>query len=302
MDGLRVKFDFSGARVLVTGGSNGIGLGIATAFAESGAEVTITGRRGSAAEYDHDLSAFSFESLDVRESAALDALAASQDRLDVLVNNAGLMATPEQRTTQGFEMQFGVNHLGPMALTAPLLPRLLSTEGSRVVAISSNGHKMGRIAFDDLMGREKYSAWRAYFQSKLANLLFTRELQRRLGDAGASTVAVAAHPGGSHTNLGRESAGGVLGALTSGLLPVVGRVLNQSAAMGALPTLRAAVGEGVKGGDYFGPGGLGELRGHPVAVGQTKWAQNVDDARRLWDVSVELTEADYSVLDSPADP
>jgi len=151
------------------------------------------------------------------------------------------------------------------------------------------------------MGRTKYSAWGAYNQSKLANLLFTRELQRRLAAADATAMAVAAHPGGSRTNLGHESSGGVVGALSSGLLWFANRWLAQSAPMGALPTLRAAVGDDVNGGDYFGPSGFGEFKGHPVPVGQTRRAQSADDARRLWDVSVELTDADYSVLDLSPD-
>jgi NAD(P)-dependent dehydrogenase (short-subunit alcohol dehydrogenase family) len=151
------------------------------------------------------------------------------------------------------------------------------------------------------MGRPKYSAWGAYFQSKLANLLFTRELQRRLAAANTTTIAIAAHPGGSRTNLGHESSGGVLGALSSGVLWVANRLMAQSAPMGALPTLRAAVGDDVNGGDYFGPGGFGEFKGYAVPVGQSKRAQSADDARRLWDVSVELTHADYSALDPATD-
>ena len=304
--------DQSGRIALITGANSGIGFEAARALAQHGAHVVLACRNpGKAAEAQDAIDAVASSGttevliIDMGDLESIaDAAAkfsAAHDRLDLLVNNAGLMATPEQKTAQGFEMQFGVNHLGPVALTAPLLPRLLATEGSRVVAISSNGHKMGRMNFDDLMGREKYSAWGAYFQSKLANLLFTRELQRRLGEAGASTIAVAAHPGGSRTNLGHESSGGVLGALFKGLRPVADRVMSQSAAMGALPTLRAAVGEGVNGGDYFGPSGFGELKGHAMEVGQTRRAQSADDARRLWDKSVELTGADYSVLDPPPD-
>ena len=304
--------DQSGRVALITGANSGIGFEAARALAQHGAHVVLACRNDEkAAEAQEAIDAtapsggtevliIDMGDLDSISEAAAK-FAATHERLDMLVNNAGLMATPEQQTAQGFEMQLGVNHLGPVALTAPLLPRLLSTEGSRVVAISSNGHKMGRIDFDDLMGRTKYSAWGAYFQSKLANLLFTRELQRRLAAADATTIAVAAHPGGSRTNLGHESSGGVLGALSIGLRPIIERLVAQSAPMGALPTLRAAVGDDVNGGDYFGPSGFGQMKGHAVPVGQTKRAQSADDARRLWDVSVELTHADYSVLDPSTD-
>ena len=198
--------DQSGRVALITGANSGIGFEAARALAQHGAHVVLACRNDEkAAEAQEAIDAtapsggtevliIDMGDLDSISEAAAK-FAATHERLDMLVNNAGLMATPEQQTAQGFEMQFGVNHLGPVALTAPLLPRLLSTEGSRVVAISSNGHKPGRIDFDDLMGRTKYSAWGAYFQSKLANLLFTRELQRRLAAADATTIAVAAHPG-----------------------------------------------------------------------------------------------------------
>ncbi len=214
---------------------------------------------------------------------------------DVLVNNAGLMATPNQRTAQGFEMQLGVNHLGHFALTAKLIDLLTATPGSRVVSISSQGHRPGRIDFDDLNSDRAYSPWPAYFQSKLANLLFTRELQRRLDEAGADTIAVAAHPGASRTNLGNESPGGILSTVMEWTRPAMEAVMTQSAEMGALPTLRAATDPDVEGGDYFGPGGIGEMRGHPKKVGMSGRARDDDSAVRLWEISTDLTNATYPI-------
>lgn len=301
--------DQSGRVVMITGANSGIGFEAARALAQHGAHVLLGCRnRGKAAEAEEAIAASNpsgsteVVSIDMADLdsiiAAAERVRATHDRLDVLVNNAGLMATPHGRTTQGFEMQFGVNHLGPVALTAALLDPLLATAGSRVVAISSNGHKMGRIDFDDLMSETRYSPWRAYFQSKLANLLFTRALQRHLDDAGSTTIAVAAHPGASATNLGHERSGGPMSAGFRWLRPLGDRLISQPAAMGALPTLRAAVGEDVVGGDYFVPDGFAEMRGHPVRVGMTSRARNDEDGERLWGLSVELTGADYSVLDA----
>lgn len=300
--------DQAGKVVLITGANSGIGFEAARALAQHGAHVLLGCRdpekaaaavaaiAATAPSGGTEIVPIDMADLD-SIAAAAEGVRASHERLDVLVNNAGLMATPRSRTAQGFEMQFGVNHLGPVALTAALLDLLLATGGSRVVAIASNGHKMGRIHFDDLMGETRYSPWGAYFQSKLANLLFTRELQRRLDAVGASTIAVAAHPGGSRTNLGHEPGGGVLATAFRVLRPALD-LGAQSAAKGALPTLRAAVDEAVVGGDYFGPDGFAEQWGHPVRVGMTKRARDDDAARRLWDISVDLTGADYSPLDA----
>jgi NAD(P)-dependent dehydrogenase (short-subunit alcohol dehydrogenase family) len=195
-------------------------------------------------------------------------------------------------------MQFGVNHLAHFALTGRLLDRLLATPGSRVVSISSQGHRPGRIAFDDLQSERGYGPWKAYFQSKLANLLFVAELQRRLTAHDASTLALAAHPGGSRTNLGHENPGGVLNTIAWYSRPVIERAFLQSAAMGALPTLRAATDPAVVGGEYFGPDGLGEQRGHPKVVGRSRRAQDAETAGRLWTVSEELTGVHYADLDA----
>ncbi len=219
------------------------------------------------------------------------------DRLDVLVNNAGLMAIPQRTTAQGYEMQFGVNHLGHFALTGLLLDRLVASGPARVVSVSSQGHRPGRMHFDDLDFSRRYRPWQAYFQSKLANLLFTRELQCRFTAAGVEAMAVAAHPGGSDTHLGHENPGGILNTVADRARPLIERFLLQSAAMGALPTLRAATDPDVKGDDYFGPSGLFEQAGHPVRVGRSRQARDDGDALRLWELSVERTGVDYANLD-----
>ncbi len=229
----------------------------------------------------------------VREAAAQ--FLARHDRLDLLINNAGIMAVPAGRTEDGFERQLGTNHLGHFALTGLLLERLLETPDSRVVTISSGAHRMGRIDFDDLNWERGYGRWRAYGRSKLANLLFTHELQRRLERFGAKTIAVAAHPGVSATNLGRRPPGAP-GAWLDRVLRPISAQLTQSAAMGSLPTLRAATDPDVRGGDYYGPAGLGELRGPPVRVTPTRLSRDEALARRLWDVSEQLTDVRYTAL------
>jgi NAD(P)-dependent dehydrogenase (short-subunit alcohol dehydrogenase family) len=292
---------------VVTGANSGLGYETARALAAHGAHVVLACRdpdkAADAQERIADAAPGSSTEVLLTDMADLDSIAgsaaqfaAAHGRLDLLVNNAGVMATPEGQTAQGFETQFGVNHLGHFALTAALLPHLIDAgDGARVVSLSSNGHKMGKMDFDDLMGRKKYRPWRAYFQSKLSNLLFIRELQRRFGAVGVSTIAVAAHPGGSRTELGRTSPGGPLGRGFAIIRPGLGRV-SQSAAMGALPTLFAAVDPDVAGGDYYGPDGIGEMRGHPKKVGMAARAKNDADAAHLWDMSVELTGANYDVL------
>jgi NAD(P)-dependent dehydrogenase (short-subunit alcohol dehydrogenase family) len=291
---------------LVTGANSGIGFETARALAGHGAHVVLGCRdpdRGADARArlqalvpsgSVDLLAIDLADL-ASVSAASTELSQRHDRLDLLVNNAGVMATPEGVTAQGFETQIGINHLGHVALTAHLLPALLAAPESRVVTVSSQGHRTGRIDFDDLNSRRRYSPWRAYSQSKLANLLFTFELQRRLHASGASTIAVAAHPGSASTNLGHENPGGVVNTAFAWLRPLAFRLL-QGAAMGALPTLRAATDPTVRGGDYYGPDGFMQQRGHPVKVGTSARARDTTVAARLWEVSVSATGADYSVL------
>lgn len=297
--------DQTGRAALVTGANSGIGWDTARALAQRGALVVVACR--SAAKADdarrrivaagatgevRPLTCDLADLTSVRDAAA--AVHRDLGRLDLLVNNAGVMALPEQRTVDGFEMQFGTNHLGHFALTGLLLDLLLATPGSRVVTVSSLAHRMGRIAFDDLASPRRYSPWGAYGQSKLANLLFTFELQRRLDAAGVSTIAVAAHPGVSRTNLGRVPAG-ITGRLF-GLVRPVGDLLLQNSAMGALPTLRAATDPAVRGGEYYGPGGPGELRGHPVRVGASRAARDQAVAARLWSVSEALTHVRFEAL------
>ena len=300
--------DQSGRTALITGANSGIGLEAARVLAEHGARVVLACRSRSKADDavaaiattapDADVSVLEVDLADLDQvTVAAATFASAHDRLDLLINNAGLMAIPHQTTVQGYEMQLGVNHLAHFALTGRLLDRLLATPGSRVVSISSQGHRPGRIAFDDLQSERKYGPWRAYFQSKLANLLFIAELQRRLTAADAETLALAAHPGGSRTNLGHENPGGIVNTIGHAGRPLIEKLWLQPAAMGALPTLRAATDPAVVGGEYFGPDGLGEQRGHPRVVGRSRHAQDEATARRLWEVSEELTGVHYTGLD-----
>lgn len=298
--------DQSGAAFAVTGATSGLGWETARALAQHGARVLVGARTDAKASDAIEriaqtrpagtLEPWVIDLADLDSVAAgASQLVATESRLDGLVNNAGIMWSPYGTTAQGFEQQLGVNHLGHFALTGRVLPLLLDTEDSRVVSVSSNGHRPGRINTEDLQSEKSYSPYAAYFQSKLANLLFTSELQRRLTDAGSSTIAVAAHPGGSATNLGHENPGGVRGALYALLQPLAGW-LAQPAAMGALPQLRAATDASVQGDDYYGPSGFGELRGHPVPVDRSDRAKDAVTAGWLWDRSAELTGVDYGAL------
>jgi NAD(P)-dependent dehydrogenase (short-subunit alcohol dehydrogenase family) len=236
----------------------------------------------------------SLAALDLADLSSVAALAESieADRLDVLVNNAGVMAIPRRTTADGFEMQLGTNHLGHMALTLRLLPTLVRTaresRTTRVVTVSSGAHRIGRIDLDDLMGEKRYQPWRAYGQSKLANLLFTAELQRRLTTADLPVAAYAAHPGYASTNLQHvapEMTGSSLGKRFADL---GNSVLAQSAEMGALPTLFAAVEPGLAPGSFVGPDGFMEQRGHPRVVVPSGAARDMTMAARLWDRSEAL--------------
>jgi protochlorophyllide reductase len=227
-----------------------------------------------------------FLSLDLSDLASVASaaatFAASGRPLHMLINNAGLMALDKSTTVDGFEMQFGVNHLGHFALTADLLPTLLSTSGSRIVSMSSMGHRAGSMHFDDIMFTTRYDRWRPYFQSKLANLLFTLELDRRLRKGGHGTAALTAHPGGSRTDLGSEGKG-----FTNAAMRHVVPLVTQSADIGAQPALRAAVDPTAVGGEFYGPRWIGV--GRAVKEKPSKAARNADDARRLWTLSEELT-------------
>ncbi len=295
--------DQSGRVVVVTGANTGIGYHTAAVLAFRGAHVVLAVRsleKGNAAlsrivaaspRADVTLQALDLSSLDSVRSAA-DALRATYPRIDLLINNAGVMWTPKQVTKDGFEMQFGTNHLGHFALTGLVLDHLLPVRGSRVVTVSSLGHRLrASIHFDDLQWEHRYDRVAAYGQSKLANLLFTYELQRRLAaHADAKTIAVAAHPGGSNTELARNLPG-----IFQPLKAVVGPVLFQSPAMGALPTLRAATDPAAHGGQYYGPDGFLEQRGHPKVVQSSAQSHDEELQRRLWAVSEELTGVSFGV-------
>jgi NAD(P)-dependent dehydrogenase (short-subunit alcohol dehydrogenase family) len=286
--------DQHGRVAIVTGANTGLGFETARALASHGATVVLAVRdveRGKQAADritgDVRIQALDLASLDSVRSAASD-LRADHPRIDLLINNAGVMYTPRQTTADGFEMQFGTNHLGHFALTGLLLDRLLPVPDSRVVTVSSTGHRIrAAIHFDDLQWEHSYSRIGAYGQSKLANLMFTYELQRRLASHG-TTVAVAAHPGVSDTELTRNAPAALRVPITW-LAPL----LTQSPDRGALPTLRAATDPAVSGGQYYGPGGFGEIRGHPKLV--TSNADSHDRAvhRRLWTVSEQLTGVEF---------
>ena len=282
--------DLTGKRAIVTGANAGLGQEPAYALAAHGAEVLLAcrdlGRADAAAtEIRTRLpdAQVGTGRLDLADLYSVAAFAAAQSGpLALLVNNAGLMAVDEARTAQGVEMQFGVNHLGHFALTVQLLPLLLRTPGSRVATMSSMGHRGARGPFDP-RGEQRYDRWQAYFHSKLANLLFTAELQRRLAAAEASTIAVTAHPGASRTDLGFEGS-----ALANRALRVVGPLVTQPASVGARPMLRALTDPGVHGGEFYGPRFV-VLGSTPVRETPSRGARDADAARRLWETSVELT-------------
>ena len=288
--------DQTGRTAVITGANTGLGFETAKALAAKGATVVIAVRdtdKGTKAASqmtgDVQVQELDLTSLD-SIGAAADALKSRFDTIDLLINNAGVMTTPKSNTKDGFELQFGTNHLGHFALTGQLLEKLLDVPGARVVTVSSNGHKMGgSIHFDDLQWDRSYSRMGAYSQSKLANLLFTYELQRRLAPRG-KTVAVAAHPGTSDTELARNLPKPVLRAAQ-----VVFPLITQSAAAGALPTLRAATDPGALGGQYYGPDGIAQQRGNPVVVASSAQSYDVDLQRRLWAVSEELTKVTFPV-------
>jgi NAD(P)-dependent dehydrogenase (short-subunit alcohol dehydrogenase family) len=296
-----------GRSVLITGATGGLGFETARLLAHRGAHVVLTSRnaqRGTAAlrrivadspDADLELLALDLTSLDDVRRAA-EQFRERRDHLDVLINNAGVMATPLRRTTDGFELQFGTNHLGHYALTGLLLPSLLAGERPRVVTVSSTLHRRGRIRFEDPNWHDDYDPWAAYSQSKLANLLFTFELQRRAAHAGVPLIALAAHPGYAATGLqtrGPQMRGSVLSARIAGILNAI---LAQDATHGALPTIAAAALPEARGGDYWGPGGFQEMRGIPAHVTPRSNATDVAAAQRLWTLSEELTGITFDAL------
>jgi NAD(P)-dependent dehydrogenase (short-subunit alcohol dehydrogenase family) len=295
--------DQTGTTVVVTGANSGLGLRSAEALAAAGAHVVLACRNAAKAATAlesvkakatgpaPEVVVLDLSSLaSVRECAA--GLAEQLGQLDVLMNNAGIMAVPKAVTVDGFESQLGTNHLGHFALTGLLLPTLLAAPAPRVVNVSSNAHNFGRMDFDDLFfERRHYSRWRAYGQSKLANLLFTSELQRRAVEAHTALTAAAAHPGYSATNLTSGPATGM--AVLRPFVAAFDKVAGQPDHMGALPQLYVATMPDVLPNDYWGPDRFREQRGHPKRVGRTRFAQDEVAALRLWERSEELTGVTY---------
>jgi NAD(P)-dependent dehydrogenase (short-subunit alcohol dehydrogenase family) len=280
-----------GRTIVVTGANSGLGRVTVRELARAGARVVLAVRdtaKGEAAAAEMP-GAVDVRALDLTDLASVRAFAGAwEGDLDVLVNNAGVMATPERRTRDGFELQIATNHLGPFALTNLLLPSITD----RVVTVSSSVHRIGRMRLDDLnWERGRYMRWGAYSQSKLANLLFTGELQRRLDAAGSPVRALAAHPGYAATNLQHHTGNVVQGAL----MTIGNHVFAQSDEMGALPMLYAAT-QDLPGDSFVGPDGFQESRGHPKLVGRTAAAKDVETARRLWELSERLTGVTFPAL------
>lgn len=299
--------ELSGRTIVITGGNSGIGYEAALEFVRKGAQVVLACRNlnkareaASRIASAHPGGRVEVMELDLSSLASVRAFADSfhqtHRELHVLCNNAGVMALPYGRTKDGFELQFGTNHLGHFALTGRLLDLLLATQGARVVTVSSGAHRIGRIRFDDLQWEHGYRKWLAYGQSKLANLLFAFELQRKADAAGLKLISLACHPGYAATNL--QAAGPKMtgSSMMESLFSLSNRLLAQSAAMGALPTLYAATSSDVRGGDYVGPDGLAENWGHPTKVGCSSAARDTATAARLWTISEELTGVRYEAL------
>jgi NAD(P)-dependent dehydrogenase (short-subunit alcohol dehydrogenase family) len=298
--------DLTGKIALVTGANSGIGFQTARQLAIHGAHVVLAcrnaGKAGLAVEaLERELDRSSLEVLpldlsdqySVRHAAA--AFLSRHAHLDLLINNAGVMGTPYRQTADGFELQMATNHLGHFALTGLLFDRLVTTPRSRVVTVSSLLHRGGQIPFDDVAGNRVRNTWLNYGTSKLANLLFTAELSQRLAAAGETTIALAAHPGWTRSNLAGTGAAVGEGKLRARVGSAFGHRVGQSAAVGSLPTLYAATVPGLANGSYVGPGHLFELFGPPVLVQPNKRARNLEDAAHLWAISEELTDVHYSV-------
>src|SRR5260370_27156466 len=292
--------DQHGRTAIVTGANSGLGRIVARELAGHGAAVIIASRddakaaeaaRGIALTF--PTSTVEVGQLDLANLSSIRALAdrirAGHNHIDLLINNAGVMAAPYRRTADGFELQFGRHHLGHFALTGLLLSLLYRQPDARVVTVSSNNHKGAQMRFDDLQGERRYSRWGAYGQSKLANLLFAFELDRRLRGAQWSLISAAAHPGYSATNL--QLSGPPLYERLA--MRITNRLVAQPAEMGALPLLYAATSPNLQGGSYVGPDGAREMRGHPVLVKANPRAYDEQAARRLWGVSERLTGVRY---------
>jgi NAD(P)-dependent dehydrogenase (short-subunit alcohol dehydrogenase family) len=285
----------AGKVIVITGATSGLGKEATKVLAGKNATVVMAVRNTKKAETvvkeiksefpnaKIDIKKLDLNSLDSAKAFA-DSFANSYDRLDILINNAGIMMCPYSKTEDGFEVQMGVNHLGHFALTGHLMPLLKSTKNSRIVATSSMAHKTGDINFDDINWESRdYATTKAYSDSKLANLYFAYELIRKLENEPNAPIVTSAHPGWTKTELDRHS----------GIAAFLGNIIAQKVDMGTLPTLRAAVDENVKSGDYFGPKGFMEMRGYPVVVESTKLAQDTANAKRLWKMSEAMTGVTY---------
>jgi NAD(P)-dependent dehydrogenase (short-subunit alcohol dehydrogenase family) len=300
--------DQSGRVALVTGANSGIGFEAAAALAAKGAHVVLACRDAGKAKAAFEAirgrrpdASLEVQPLDLASLASIracaDRVSAGHARLDLLLNNAGVMAIPRRTTADGFEMQLGTNHLGHFALTGLLLERLLAAPAARVATVSSSAHRPGRIHWDDLQLEHGYRRWSAYSQSKLANLLFAYELDRRLRRKGARAASTAAHPGYAATNLQFVGARMDESRFMERVFALGNRLLGQSAADGALPTLYAATSPDVASGDYVGPSRMFEAWGPPKKVGSSARSHDTADARRLWERSEELTGVRMTALD-----
>ncbi len=290
---------------VITGATSGLGLETARVLAKHGATVVLAGRdtartaaaaaaiRAAQPPGAVETAVLDLASLQSVRAAAAD-LTARFPVLDLLINNAGVMMPPYSRTKDGFELQFGINHLGHFALTGLLMGSLLAKPGSRIVTVSSNAHRAGRMNFADLQSAGHYQKFAAYGRSKLANLMFTYELQRRLAAARAQTIALAAHPGTARTDLTRHLSGLSQRAM-SPRLGLLNSWWVQDGSMGALPTLRAATDPDAIGGTYYGPDGPLQLTGYPVVVSSSVRSHNREAQRRLWAESEQLTGVTYPV-------
>jgi NAD(P)-dependent dehydrogenase (short-subunit alcohol dehydrogenase family) len=286
--------DQSGKTVIVTGANSGIGYEASAVLARKGAKVIMACRsleKGGTAvariESQNPKGQLNLKQLDLADLKSVTRFAndflAESERLDILINNAGVMAIPYQQTADGFEMQFGTNHLGHFALTGKLFSLLQKTPGSRVVTVSSYAHMLGIIKFDDLNSENSYQKWMAYGQSKLANILFAYELQRRSSQNGGNPISIAVHPGYAATNLQKSSS----------FFSFTNKFMAQSQEMGALPTLYAATHPDIRGGEYIGPDGFLAQRGYPKQARSSSRSYDLETAKRLWQVSEELSGVQF---------
>lgn len=294
--------DLSGKKIIITGAAHGIGYEAASALASRGAEVIMAVRNVTGGERAagkiwsiYPSASVAVMNLDLADLATVKLFAseyaARYDRIDVLVNNAGVMVPPYRKTNDGFELQFGTNHLGHFALTASLLPLIMATPLSRVVTVSSIAARKGRINFRNLDGSHGYNPMTFYRQSKLANLLFGKELQHRLERAGSQSISVLCHPGISATNILSRGSGKETGSFMRTLM----RIVAQPEAKGALPTLYAATHADLRGGECIGPDGRGNTMGYPVLTDDADRLFNSDMAAKLWEVSESLTGVKYTI-------